>query len=342
MPMAERSGVLAGGNWILDRVKIIDHYPEQDGLAHILDQSVSNGGSPYNLLKDLARLGAPFPLAAAGLVGEDEDGDFILEDCRAHSIDTTQVRKSSEAATSGTDVMTVQSTGRRTFFHQPGTNRLLDVGDFSLGTSPARIFHLGYLLLLDRLDQVGTDGLTGAARLFQEARSLGFKTSADVVSEDSDRVASVVTPSLAVLDCFFLNEFEAGKITGLATRRGENVDWEAISHAAQMLMNQGVNELVCIHCPEGALARTASGSEYAQPSVNLPAAKVAGAVGAGDAFAAGVLLGLHEDWEIQRSLRLAVCAAAASLLHPASSEGVLRWRDCLQLAEMFGFVNLDG
>jgi hypothetical protein len=60
--VAQRSGVLAGGNWIVDRVKIVDCYPEQDGLARILGHSISNGGSPYNLLKDLARLEAPFPL----------------------------------------------------------------------------------------------------------------------------------------------------------------------------------------------------------------------------------------------------------------------------------------
>ncbi len=87
----QRNGLLAGGNWILDRVKIVDRYPEQDGLAHILEQSTGNGGSPYNVLKDLAKLNAPFPLAGAGLVGEDEDGNFILEGCRAHGIDTAHI-----------------------------------------------------------------------------------------------------------------------------------------------------------------------------------------------------------------------------------------------------------
>lgn len=33
---SERSGILAGGNWIVDRPKIIDVYPAQDSLANIL------------------------------------------------------------------------------------------------------------------------------------------------------------------------------------------------------------------------------------------------------------------------------------------------------------------
>ena len=104
-----RNGVLAGGNWIVDRPKIIDVYPAQDTLANILQETSSNGGSPYNLLLDLARLQAPFPLEAVGLVGEDEAGEFIRADCRAHGIDTRQLHACKDAPTSYTDVMTVQS-----------------------------------------------------------------------------------------------------------------------------------------------------------------------------------------------------------------------------------------
>ena len=113
---SERSGILAGGNWIVDRTKMIDVYPAQDSLANIICKTSSNGGSPYNVLIDLARLQAPFPLAAAGLVGDDPAGEFILSDCRAHEINTEQLRTCKEAPSSYTDVMTVQSTGRRTFF----------------------------------------------------------------------------------------------------------------------------------------------------------------------------------------------------------------------------------
>ena len=100
-----RSGILAGGNWIVDHVKIIDHFPPQDSLANILHEATGNGGSAYNLLIDLSRLGVRFPLAGVGLVGHDDDGRHILDDCRAHHIDTAQLRQTEAAATSYTDYL---------------------------------------------------------------------------------------------------------------------------------------------------------------------------------------------------------------------------------------------
>ena len=106
----------------------------------------------YNVLIDLARLQAPFPLSAVGLVGDDAAGEYIRRDCQAHGIDTRQLHVTQEAPTSYNDVMTVKSTGRRTFFLRRGANAFLDAEHFDFTQSNARIFHLGYLLLLDRLD----------------------------------------------------------------------------------------------------------------------------------------------------------------------------------------------
>ena len=69
--MNQRKGITGAGNWILDWTKTIDVYPQQDTLANILSQESNNGGAAYNVLKDLSRLGAPFPLRAIGLIGND-------------------------------------------------------------------------------------------------------------------------------------------------------------------------------------------------------------------------------------------------------------------------------
>src|SRR5271170_7445621 len=104
---APRNGILAAGNWIIDHTKIIDVFPTQDALCNILGESFSNGGSPYNLLVDLAHLGAPFPLEALGLIGNDKDGDSIQADCVRHRIDVRQLHVTGTAPTSYTDVMSV-------------------------------------------------------------------------------------------------------------------------------------------------------------------------------------------------------------------------------------------
>ena len=156
-----------------------------------------------------------------------------------------------------------------------------------------RIFHLGYLLLLDALDEPDARFGTKAARLLARAQAAGVKTSADVVSEDSDRFARIVNPALRHVDYCILNEIEAGKTTGFKIRPpGGQLDTVALRHAAGALLQQGVRELVVVHFPEGAFARTRKGDDFWQPSLKLPPKYIAGTAGAGDAFCAGVLYGL--------------------------------------------------
>lgn len=330
-----RHGLLAAGNWIVDHAKIIDRWPAQDTLASILSQSSGNGGAPYNVLVDLANLGAPFPLAGAGLVGNDADGRTILADCEARGIDRSQLRTTPAAATSYTDVMTVGSTGRRTFFHQRGANAHFDVDHVDFEATRAKIFHLGYLLLLDRLDELD-GGRPRASLLLQRARAAGLLVSVDLVSEDSRRYQTVVLPALPFVDVLFANDFEAERLTGVPLRKESAPDPAAIDRAARLLLKAGVRSWVVIHFPEAVYACHASGAGHWQPSLRVPASEIAGAAGAGDALAAGVLLGLHEDRPMADCLKLGVAAAAASLSHPGCSAGVGSVAACLALAERLG------
>jgi sugar/nucleoside kinase (ribokinase family) len=332
------SGLLAGGNWIIDQVKLIDVYPQPEQLSNIRAQSQGTGGAPFNVLIGLARTGAPFPLFGAGLVGQDSLGAHILETCRRYKIDVQYLGTTTKAPTSFTDVMTEQGHGRRTFFHARGANALWRGADLHFERTRPRIFHLGYLLLLDALDQPDPKFGTKAARLLASAQTAGVKTCVDVVSEDSDRFAKIVNPALKHVDYCILNEIEAAKTTGFRIRPpGASLDTVALRHAAGALLQQGVRELVVIHFPEGAFARTRKGEDYWQPSLKLPASYIGGTAGAGDAFCAGVLLGLHEGWELPRCLLTGVCIAAASLADATCTAGVNSLNSSLALARKFGF-----
>lgn len=331
-------GLLAGGNWIIDQVKIIDVYPQPEQLGNIRSQSQGTGGAPYNVLMSLAQSGAPFPLLAAGLVGQDPLGEEILANCRCHNIDTKHLGTTTKAPTSYTDVMTEQGHGRRTFFHARGANALWCGANLDFSRVRTRIFHLGYLLLLDALDQPDAKFGTKAARLLATAQDAGIKTSVDVVSEDSDRFAKIVNPALKHVDYCILNEIEAGKTTGFKIRQSDGqLDSVALKHAAGALLQQGVRELVVIHFPEGAFARTRKGDDFWQPSLKLPPDYIRGTAGAGDAFCAGVLLGLHEEWDLQRCLLTGVCIATASLSDPTCTAGVKSLNNSLSLSRKFSF-----
>ncbi len=284
--MTQRSGILAAGNWIVDHVKLIDTWPSEETLATISRETQGMGGAPPNVLAGLARLGAKFPLSGAGIVGYDAAGDWILEQCAKLGIDTRLITRTNEGPTSYTDVMNVERTGRRTFFHQRGVNALLGPESIDLASCSARLFHLGYLLLLDRLDRPGKSKVTAAAELLDHASRLGFITSVDAVSEESDRYSRIILPALPYVDLVFLNEF---------------------------------NKIIF------------------QPSVRLPGEKIIGSTGAGDAIAAGILFGFHDDLPMERCLEIGVCAAAASLRHPSATEGMEAVDGCLRLGQEFGF-----
>ena len=335
----ERKGILAAGSFIVDHVKMIDAWPPQDALATILGEENSNGGGPYNLSKNIARLfpdGHPFPLAAAGRVGDDADGRWILADCQENGIDTAQLRVSAKTPTSYTDVMTVKSNGRRTFFHQRGANALFSEADLDFGQTEARILYLGYLLLLDTLDELLDGGSrTRASVLLEAACANGLLTVVDLVSAEGGNFGKIVTPSLPHIDVLLTNEFEASRLSGINLHKEFNAS--NAETAAKAILDMGVRKRVAIHAPAGAVIVDRDEGTFTAGSVAVPDDAIAGALGAGDAFASGIVYGLHQNLSIEESLRIASCIAASCLLHPTPSGGIQALAQCLELGEKWGF-----
>jgi sugar/nucleoside kinase (ribokinase family) len=201
------------------------------------------------------------------------------------------------------------------------------------------MFHLGYLLLLDQLDKMEA-GRPRAYEVLRRARQAGLRTSLDCVSEDSERFQTIVAPVLSEVDVLFANDFEVQKLTGRPLRRNGQLDSHAVTAAARELLAHGVREWVVIQSPEAAYASGPGGEGIWQPSVRVPADEIVGAAGAGDALAAGVLLGMHEAWPMSASLKLGVCAAAASLYHVTCSAGVESVATCHALAGRLGYHSL--
>lgn len=339
-----RHGILAAGNFIRDYVKIISHFPEEDTLASILAETSGNGGGPYNVLKDLAAMGATYPLEAAGLVGADANGDWILADCAAHRISTAQLRQTPDAPTSYTDAMTVAGTGRRTFFHQRGANALFTEEHLDFSKTNAKHLHLGYLMLLDAMDSfVEHTGRqrTRASVALEKALAAGLSTSVDMVSTENQQFGDIAASALEFTDHLVINEIEAGKVVACALKTPQGTDVPGCVEAARTLLREhGVRRQVAIHFTEGAVAVDADGKVSYHGSLVLPEGFIVGATGAGDAFAAGYIHGIHEGWGTMECLELGVCAAAACLTHPTPSGGLRSVPECQALGERYGYVEL--
>lgn len=330
-----RTGILAGGNFIIDHVKLIDAYPEQDMLTFIRSETASNGGGPYNVLKDLAAMRVGYALEAVGLVGNDANGLWIRSDCHAVGIDTTQLHHTDLAPTSYTDAMTVTSTGRRTFFHQLGANAILTATHFDFSRTQAKLFHLGYLMLLTEMDRLVGDGRSIASHVLENAQRAGLRTSVDLVSTDHPQFRAITEAALPFTDYLIVNEIEAGKVVGVDLKSALP-DLEPLHAAAKALLDKGVLREAIIHFEAGAVVAERGGGRHHQASLKLPEGFIAGATGAGDAFAAGYLHGTHEDWPVAERLRLAIGAAAACLTDPTPSKGLRPVAECLTLTKRYG------
>ncbi|MBN2322294.1 MAG: carbohydrate kinase family protein [Spirochaetes bacterium] len=319
----QRRGITCAGNFIIDRIKIVDLWPKQGMLAMILEERRSTGGCAYNVLKDLAKLQTDMPLFGIGAVSDDGDGNFILDDLSAHGIDTEQMRFIEGEPTSYTDVITVKDTGDRTFFYNRGANGALDVEHFDFSKVSSKIFHAGYILLLDSLDAPDEEYGTRMARLLSLAKKRGLLTSVDLVSESSDRFKKLVFPALKYTDYLIVNEIEAGRTAGYEIRTEEGaLDVRALERSLETLSESGNSKLVCIHFPEGAYACEAGGAPRFVPSHKPPDGFIKGTVGAGDAFCAGMLYGIHEEWDLGRAMRFANAMACFCLTDTTTTGGM--------------------
>jgi len=328
--------VVFAGSVIVDTIKTIDVWPQVGAIAQVRDSSRAIGGCVPNTGIDLKRLDGSVAVKAFADVGLDEIGEYAVCEMAAGGLDVSGVSRV-RAATTNTDVMALAGTGERTFFCNRGAGALFDPSDERLGRLSGDIFHLGYILLLDALDAPDAEFGTKAARLLARARSRGFRTSLDLVSEQSSRVPSTVRPVLAQCDYAVINEVEAEAVTGVQARSADGTITPArIERLARAIAACGVRERTVIHCPEGSGAVDADGRFAFLPSLRLPAGWIRGTVGAGDAFCAGMVYSFLRDWDVPRGMRLARAAAAMNLASPSGTGGARSLGETLELEDRFG------
>src|SRR5215471_6972914 len=172
-----RRGLLAGGTWTIEHLKLIDAAPSPGSSADIHGHTASIAGSPARVLFTLARSGAPFSLFAAGLLGRDPAGDCIRAECSRLHIDTHHLGTTTRAATAFADAMTEQGSSRRTLFQSHGANALWTGNELHFSALNAKLFQLGTLPHLVALDQEDAAFGTRAAKLLATAHESGMKTS---------------------------------------------------------------------------------------------------------------------------------------------------------------------
>ena len=295
--MKNRTGIAVAGTILVDKLNEIGAYPASGELTKILSVSKAVGGAVPNVGIDIKRVDPTIDVKAVGKIGNDADGDFLVATLVENGVDASLLVRG-DKPTSFTDVMSIVG-GQRTFFTYPGACADFGIDDVDFDKLDAKMLHLGYFLLLDKVD--GGDG----EKILKAAQEKGIKTSIDLVSENSNRY-HIVKDCLKYTDNVIINELEAGMIAGIEPKR------ENLEKIARAIKDMGVSERVIIHMPETGVCLSDNGF-FEYPSWELPKGFIKGKTGAGDAFCAGALIGIYRGLDEMGILTLAQKTATASL-----------------------------
>lgn len=322
--------LMAVGTFVVDYHKVIEHYPRQRSRTRVTKELVSNGGAPLNILLNLAKLGVHFPLVAAGKVGCDLDGRMIVEYCRDHGIDITQLKSIENSSTGYTDVFTVKSTGRHTCFHFSGIGDTFSRRDVKLRAVAPKILFLGSLGALGKMDQKNPAyGRRGATQLIRDARKQGITTVIEIAP--TDRVPGIAhfAETLAEADYLIMSDRLAEELLERELYAEGQFDPDLARQAASQILEHGLRKAVIIHSGSAAVFLGPDGSRADESSTRLPQSQRAGSAGVDHAFTAGFLAGLYDNQALATCLKQGLAVANACRTHLTPSEGIRSLPDCL-------------
>jgi sugar/nucleoside kinase (ribokinase family) len=273
---------------------------------------IKNGGDCLNVALGLRRLGAS--VGFAGLVGDDQLGNYLCKVVRDAGIDDRGLRRTKEARTCSCLVL-INSSGDRTFFYYGGSNDLFSLSDMDMALlDEAAIVHVGGTYLLPKFDG------EGAAKLFAEARARGKLTSMDVTWDTTGRWLAVIEPCLPHLSFFMPSIREAERIAG--TGVPEDI--------AVFLQKKGVQTAVVKLGEKGCYVK-----HGAEPGFYRDAfpTQVVDTTGAGDSFVAGFLTGVLEEWDVKSCAAFACAVAAMNIRAVGATAGVPTFEEARQFMQ---------
>ncbi len=312
-------GIAVAGSALVDEINIIPSYPERGKLVEINSVSRNVGGLVPNVGIDLKRLNPDLDVYAYAKVGRDEKAEFLLGTLKNNGIDVRGITRSEHSGTSYTQVMS-ESDGERTFFSYSGACADFGYDDIDFDGIDAEIFHLGYFLLLKKIDD--GDGL----KILKELSDRGVRTSIDLVSSVGGRYEKIL-PCLPFVDYLIINEIEAAELCGEPNERN-------LRKLSEKLFSFGVRKCVIIHEQDKACLFDGKYRETA--SLIVPTELFRGKTGAGDAFCAGCLSGICAGTSPDEILETGIRAAAASIMSYGATDGVRTKKEIYEITKDFG------
>jgi ribokinase len=257
------------------------------------------GGKGANQAVAAARLGANVSLI--GRVGQDAFGEQLLANAAREGIHVTHVGRD-ETAASGIAMITVDAQGQNSIAVASGANYKLTADHVREAWAELGQVDLLVMPLETPLETIET------------AVSLANQSGTKVILNPAP--AQKLPPHiLAGVDVLVPNEPETAQLTGLPI----NTPAEA-QQAARQLLHMGVGNVVLTLGSRGALALTGADGQFTQ--VDPYTVQVVDTTAAGDAFVAGLAVGLGEGKPLVEAVRFANAVGALAVTKQGAQPGM--------------------
>ena len=231
---------------------------------------------------------------AVGGVGKDLMGDWVLRRLADFGVDALNMQRCPDFSTSSS-LVTTRPDGARPAFHKLGATAGFYVDDDHIErVLDTKIFHVGGVGLMDRMDQGRT------IEVMAEAKARGCITTLDVFASTPDDLA-LIAPLLPHTDYFLPSEEEAMALTGLS-------DFDEV---AMFLLDKGAGAVVLTLGGDGVLYRDGDGKAFRSSAFDID---VVCTCGCGDCFNAGFATGLHLGHSLERSIELGQASSAQNAM----------------------------
>ena len=312
-------GVIGLGMWCVDTTYKINELPERGKLEPILDSFQCVGGGPSNVLTDLSSLGFNYPMIAMGSIGLDGNASIIKNHLKKNNIQINYLISSKTVPTSQTVCMS-EKKNERTFLYYPGANNLLDTKHFKIDDlkSKPKILYIGYLTLLGKLDRFNNNK-TRLNIVLEKAKKKNLITVLDLVSNKTSHFQKIVYSALPFTDYLLLNEIEAQLLFKKSIKKNDNyLNIKLILQLTKKIFKKGLLKGLIIHNSKESVCVLKDQTHNIKSKI-IPQQKIKNAVGAGDAFCAAFIYGIHENWNIEKILKKAHAAGTAMMKIDASS-----------------------
>ena len=273
----------------------IDALPNEGELIKIDEPAHQVGGCASNTAIALSKLGKKTGII--GMVGSDSIGEQIIRLLMNEKINTNAVFKTKEASTSQTVIVPVKNQDRR-YIHYPGANSRISVSDIENGLhgysypNQMKILIFGGYLLMPNIDS------KELAAFFKKLKDQNYVIILDIaVTNNQTGVSEKIQDVLPFVDYFFPNVDESLQITHL----------EKPQDQAKCFMDWGVKATAITCGTHGVYFKDLESVYQLEPyKIDF----VDGS-GSGDAFTAGMAIGISESWPILDSLKFGAVLGAS-------------------------------